>query len=83
MVYTFTIKDGLKWSNGEPLTARDFEYAWKTVVDPRTASQYNYMLFFVKGAEDVANVEIPDEKEDAEGYKAALVSLQETWITWV
>ncbi len=77
LVYTFTIKDGLKWSNGEPLTARDFEYAWKTVVDPRTASQYNYMLFFVKGAEDVANVEIPDEKEDAEGYKAALANLQE------
>ena len=35
------------------------------------------MLFFVKGAEDVANVEIPDEKEDAEGYKAALANLQE------
>lgn len=77
LVYTFTIKDGLKWSNGEPLTAHDFEYAWKTVVDPRTASQYNYIMFFVKGAEDVANVEIPDEEEDPEGYKDAIAELQE------
>lgn len=77
LVYTFTIKDGLKWSNEEPLTAHDFEYAWKTVVDPRTASQYNYIMFFVKGAEDVANIEIPDEKEDPEGYKSAIAELQE------
>ncbi len=77
LVYEFTIKDGLKWSNGEPLTAHDFEYAWKTAVDPRTASQYNYMLFFVKGAEAVANVEIPDVNEDPDGNAAALKELQE------
>ena len=77
LVYTFTIKDGLKWSNGEPLTAHDFEYAWKTAVDPRTASQYNYMLFFIKGAEDVANVELPDPEADPDAYKEALETLQE------
>jgi ABC-type oligopeptide transport system substrate-binding subunit len=27
--YTFTIRDGAKWSNGDPVTAQDFEYAWK------------------------------------------------------
>ncbi len=77
LIYTFTIKDGQKWSDGTPLTAHDFEYAWKTAVDPRTASQYNFMLFFIKGAEDAANVELPDPEEDPEGYKAALDELKE------
>jgi len=77
LVYTFELKEGLKWSNGEPLTAHDFEYAWKKVVDPRTASQYNYMMFFVKGAEAVANVEIPDKESDPEGYEQAMAELQE------
>ncbi len=76
LVYTFTLKDGLKWSDGTPLTAHDFEYAWKTVADPRTASQYNYIMFFVRGAEDVANIEIPDHKEDPEGYKTAIAELE-------
>ncbi|HHX09745.1 MAG TPA: hypothetical protein GX729_00005 [Firmicutes bacterium] len=77
LVYVFKLKEGLKWSSGEPLTAHDFEYAWKKVVDPRTASQYNYMMFFVKGAKAVANVEIPDKEADPDGYERAIAELQE------
>lgn len=47
--YTFTLKDNLKWSNGDPITAKDFEYAWKYVLNPATGSQYAYQLYYLKG----------------------------------
>ncbi len=40
--YTFTIRKDAKWSNGEPITANDFEYSWKRTVDPKTASPQAY-----------------------------------------
>lgn len=43
-VYTFHLREGALWSDGEPVTAHDFEYAWKRVVDPATAADYSYML---------------------------------------
>ncbi len=39
-VYTFTLRDNAKWSNGDPVTADDFVYAWKRLVDPALASPY-------------------------------------------
>ncbi|NPC92188.1 peptide ABC transporter substrate-binding protein [Bacillus sp. WMMC1349] len=49
--YTFTIRDGAKWSNGDPVTAQDFEYAWKWALDPKNQSQYAYQLYYLKGGE--------------------------------
>lgn len=48
--YTFHLRDA-KWSNGEPLTAHDFEFAWKRALDPATASNYSYQLYYIKGGE--------------------------------
>ena len=48
--YTFKIRDN-KWSNGDAVTAKDFEFAWKRALDPKTASNYAYQLYYVKGAE--------------------------------
>ncbi|MGZ0051020.1 peptide ABC transporter substrate-binding protein [Brevibacillus gelatini] len=48
--YTFKIRDA-KWSNGDPVTAKDFEFAWKRALNPKTASNYAYQLYYVKGAE--------------------------------
>lgn len=42
-VYTFTIRDDAKWSNGDDLTANDFVYAWKRAVNPDTASEYAFI----------------------------------------
>ena len=42
--YTFHLREGALWSDGEPVTANDFEYAWKRLVDPATAADYSYML---------------------------------------
>ena len=53
LTYTFTLRDGIKWSNGDPVTAQDFKYAWKRVLNPDTGAQYAYIIStFVKGAED-------------------------------
>jgi oligopeptide transport system substrate-binding protein len=52
LTYTFTLRDGIKWSNGDPVTAHDFEYAWKRVLNPDTGAQYAYIIStFVKGAD--------------------------------
>ncbi|MDC0764019.1 peptide ABC transporter substrate-binding protein [Brevibacillus sp. AG] len=50
--FTFIIRKDAKWSNGDPVTAHDFEYAIKRNLDPKTASGYAYQLFYIKGGED-------------------------------
>jgi oligopeptide transport system substrate-binding protein len=50
--YTFHLRDS-KWSNGDPVTAQDFVYAWRRLVDPATASDYAYMLDDVVNASDI------------------------------
>ena len=52
-VYTFHLRNGLQWSTGEPITARDVVYSWRRAVDPSTASDYAGMLFCVKNAESI------------------------------
>ncbi|MGB4438389.1 MAG: peptide ABC transporter substrate-binding protein [Sedimentibacter sp.] len=42
--YTFHLREGLKWSDGQPLTAKDFEYAWKRACDPAVASDYSFLV---------------------------------------
>lgn len=49
LTWTFHIKDGMQWSNGDPVTAGDFEYAWKYALNPKTASEYAYQLYYLKG----------------------------------
>lgn len=51
LVYTFHLRDA-KFSNGATITAQDFEYTWKKVLAPETASEYAYMLYPIAGAED-------------------------------
>jgi len=41
-VYTFTLREDAKWSDGKPVTAGDFVYAWRRLVDPETASPYSW-----------------------------------------
>lgn len=50
-VYTFHLRDGLKWNDGSALTANDFVYAYKRVLDPATGGQYvNMLTDYVAGA---------------------------------
>ncbi|MGE5704993.1 MAG: peptide ABC transporter substrate-binding protein [Clostridia bacterium] len=64
--YTFTLHES-KWSNGDPLTAHDFEYAWKRALDPKTASNYAYQLYYIKNGEKFNKGEA---KADDVGVKA-------------
>ncbi|MBT5054379.1 MAG: peptide ABC transporter substrate-binding protein [Gammaproteobacteria bacterium] len=50
---TFWLRKDAKWSNGDPVTAHDFVFAWRNVVDPKTASQYAFILYPVKNAEAI------------------------------
>ncbi|MHB8481732.1 MAG: peptide ABC transporter substrate-binding protein [Nitrospiria bacterium] len=49
--YLFYLRPDVLWSDGKPLTADDFEYAWKRLLNPSTASEYAYFLYDVENAE--------------------------------
>lgn len=56
LTYTFHIRKDANWSNGEPVTAADFVFAWQRAVDPTVASEYSYMLSDIgqiKNAEEI------------------------------
>lgn len=52
-VYTFHIQKDAKWSDGKDVTAKDFVYSWRRTVDPATAADYAYYLYFVKNGEAI------------------------------
>ncbi|MBR2907267.1 MAG: hypothetical protein IKC26_11820 [Clostridia bacterium] len=54
VTYTYTLKDGLTWSNGDALTAGDFVYAWNRAASAALGADYGYMFELVVGYEDVA-----------------------------
>ena len=49
VTYTYTLRDGLKWSNGDNVTAADFEFAWKRAASNALGADYGYMFEVVKG----------------------------------
>lgn len=60
LTYTFRLRDGLSWSDGVPLTAHDFVFAFRRLVDPRTASAFAYIQFPLKNAEAIATGKLAD-----------------------
>tara|TARA_B100001093_G_C26857689_1_gene1028253 strand:+ start:4222 stop:5928 length:1707 start_codon:yes stop_codon:yes gene_type:complete len=56
---TFWLRDDAMWSDGQAVTAHDFEFAWKRVVDPKTASEYAFLLFPVENAEAITEGQMP------------------------
>lgn len=59
-IYTFHIRPNAKWSNGDPVTAHDFEFGWKHIVDPKTASTYAFILKPIKNADEIVKGVIKD-----------------------
>ena len=50
LVWTFELREEARWSDGRPVTAQDFAYAWRRLLDPATGSEYAYMLFGLRSA---------------------------------
>ena len=48
--YTFTLRDDASWSNGDPVTAYDFEWSLRRMLHPVTAAEYAYQLWYIRGA---------------------------------
>ncbi|MEB7782046.1 peptide ABC transporter substrate-binding protein [Mammaliicoccus sciuri] len=65
--WTIKLRDDAKWSNGDPVTAHDFVFAWRKVVDPDTASEYAYILYDIKNAEEINS---GDKNPEELGVKA-------------
>lgn len=60
LVYTFHLRPGARWSNGDPLTARDFLYSFRRALTPTLGSEYKDALFPVKNAEAYAHGRLTD-----------------------
>lgn len=60
LTYTFKLRDDIFWTDGEPVTAEDFEFAFQRLMDPATASEYAYLQYPIKNAEAINSGEITD-----------------------
>ena len=65
LTYTFYIREDANWSNGDPVTAQDFVFAWQRAVDPEVASEYSYMLSDIGQIVNAAEI-IAGEKDKSE-----------------
>jgi oligopeptide transport system substrate-binding protein len=50
--WTFHLRENAQWSDGHPLTAADFIFSFQRILNPRLASEYSFMLYYIEGAED-------------------------------
>lgn len=75
VTYTLNIREDAVWSNGDPVTSNDFEYAWKRALNPETFSPHAYLMAPIINANEIQNpdhemyglvdelaVEVPDDK---------------------
>jgi oligopeptide transport system substrate-binding protein len=49
---TYVLRDDVKWTNGDPLTANDFEYSWKRTISPELGADYAYQFYGIVGAQE-------------------------------
>jgi oligopeptide transport system substrate-binding protein len=77
--YTFSLRKNAKWSNGDPVTAGDFEYAWKRLLNPKTGASYANNLYYLKNGEEYNTGKITDASQvgvKAKGNYTLVVTLK-------
>ena len=83
VTYTYTLKDGLKWSDGKDVTAADFVFAWNRAASPALGADYCYMFDVIKGYTDVeAGVEGAKLAVEATDAKTLVVTLNNAVAYW-
>lgn len=60
LTYTFSLRKNARWSDGAPLTAHDFEFAWRRVLEPDSPADYGALMYVIEGAEAYANGNLKD-----------------------
>ncbi len=75
LTYTYTLRDGLKYSDGRPLAARDFKYGFTRLCDPATAGNYSFTGYIIVGCEAWNNMD--PKKDDAARLAAARQRFQD------
>ncbi len=70
--YTFHLRKEAVWSDGQPVKAGDFEYAWKRALNPETAAEYAYQLYYLKNGQGYNESQLPDG-DVSPGIKKATV----------
>lgn len=58
--YLFHLRDDIKWTDGKPVTAYDFEYAWRRLLNPATAAQYAFFLYDIVNAKELNTGKLKD-----------------------
>jgi oligopeptide transport system substrate-binding protein len=71
---TFHLRKDGKWTNGDPVTAKDFVYSWKRTLDPALATDYSYQLYGIKGAAEYNSCEGGKAKCNALADKVAVTA---------
>ena len=90
VTYTYTLRDGLKWSDGKPVTAGDFAFAWQRAASTELAADYGYMFEVVDGYADIwdtdadGNFVNPDAKLNVQATddKTLVVTLSNAVAYW-
>ena len=62
-VYTFKLRKDALWSDNKPVTAHDFEFAWKRVLNPKLASEYAYIMYYIKNAKAFFEGKVKDPNQ--------------------
>jgi oligopeptide transport system substrate-binding protein len=71
LTYTFTLREGLKWSGRTDLTAEDFVYAWNRAISPDTAADYEYMFDVIDGYDEVSERDRVGRQDPAGGAQGS------------
>ncbi|MBQ2579921.1 MAG: peptide ABC transporter substrate-binding protein [Lachnospiraceae bacterium] len=82
VTYTYTLRDGMKWSDGEPVTANDFVFAWNRAASDDLAADYGYMFEVVDGYDEVAGGEADSMNIEATDDKTIVVTLKNSITYW-
>ena len=79
VTYTYTLKDGLKWSDGKDVTANDYVFAWQRAASLELAADYGYMFDVVKGYDEIVEVDDNDKPVNPDA-KLAVKALDDKTI---